>query len=323
MIKRKITGLLLGLLALMALPMAVSGANTIKIDSFAAVAGSETEVSVSYTADGDYIGFQTQVTLPEGLSFVKSGNSYATLTPEVAANHVISSNADGQTLKVVSFSSSNAPFGRSGRLFTFRVKASSTFKGGTATIANTIFSTADFKEVPFGSSSSEVSSEIPVGGITIDFAASGISGNTLNMYVGDGKDIKVNLTPADATQTALTWSSSNPTVATVDNNGHVVALAIGTTEITVTAESGVTAKLLVNVIPTPATSITFTTAAGKHLLPGETFRLEVSISPATTTDKRVIWSDDNPDVALVDENGNVTAIAPGTVVITATTSNGI
>ncbi|MDE6341414.1 MAG: Ig-like domain-containing protein, partial [Muribaculaceae bacterium] len=60
----------------------------------------------------------------------------------------------------------------------------------------------------------------------------------------------------------------------------------------------------------------------KTLTEGDTFTLTATIDPETTTDKTVTWSSSNTEVATV-ENGKVTAIAPGTAVITASTANGL
>lgn len=56
---------------------------------------------------------------------------------------------------------------------------------------------------------------------------------------------------------------------------------------------------------------------------GDSLTLTATVSPESATDKSVIWTSSNPDIATVDENGYVTAIAAGTVIITATTVNGL
>lgn len=54
------------------------------------------------------------------------------------------------------------------------------------------------------------------------------------------------------------------------------------------------------------------------LIPGESKPLTAAVTPWNATDRTVTWSSSNPEVATVDENGNVTAKAPGTATITAT-----
>ena len=54
----------------------------------------------------------------------------------------------------------------------------------------------------------------------------------------------------------------------------------------------------------------------------ETKSLTATVSPADATNKEVIWSSSHEEVATVDENGNVTAVSPGTATITVTTADG-
>ena len=58
------------------------------------------------------------------------------------------------------------------------------------------------------------------------------------------------------------------------------------------------------------------------LFEGESLLLTATITPDNATDKSIAWSSSNPNVAAVDEEGNVTAIAPGTAIITATANDG-
>jgi len=69
-----------------------------------------------------------------------------------------------------------------------------------------------------------------------------------DIYVGDSISLTATLSPADANNQTVTWTSSNPLVATVDRNGVVNALTAGTTIITVTTnDGGFTAKSIVTV----------------------------------------------------------------------------
>ncbi len=126
----------------------------------------------------------------------------------------------------------------------------------------------------------------------------------------------------------LQWSSSDPNVLTVNENGLVTAVGIGTATITVTAVgtnvSATTATITVSAIEAQSVTIneggywdTF------ELYEGETKQLTATIQPENTTDKTVTWSSNNTAVATVDQNGLVTAVGVGTAQISATTSNGI
>ncbi len=164
--------------------------------------------------------------------------------------------------------------------------------------------------------------ETPASGIVIDKDALGITGNNLEMRVGDTKTINVTVEPATATDKTITFSSSNAEVATVDADGKVTALALGETTITITARSGVSASITVNVVATSAASITLNKIEAT-LKATETVALEATIDPETTTDKSVTWSTSDASIATVDEDGVVTAVAVGNATITATTANGL
>ncbi len=139
---------------------------------------------------------------------------------------------------------------------------------------------------------------------------------------GDTFTITATIDPETTTDKTVTWSSSNTEVATVDN-GKVTAIAPGTATITASTTNGLTAQCNVTVtakiIEAAGISLDVTE---KTLTEGDTFIITATIDPETTTDKTVTWSSSNTDVATV-ENGKVTAIAPGTAVITASTANGL
>ena len=129
--------------------------------------------------------------------------------------------------------------------------------------------------------------------------------------------------PENATDKSVTWKSSNEAVATVDANGKVTAVAVGETTITATTADGsnLSASCKVTVIPTLAESITLDKIE-ISLEATETATLIATILPELTTDKSVEWSSSNEAIAVVDENGVVTAIAIGEATITATTTDG-
>jgi uncharacterized protein YjdB len=125
--------------------------------------------------------------------------------------------------------------------------------------------------------------------------------------------------PADAANQAVSWSSSNTSVATV-SNGLVTARSAGTADITVTtADGNKTATCNVTVtIPVTSVSLNQTSLA---LEPNGTAQLTATVNPANATNQAVSWSSSNTSVATV-SNGLVTARSAGTATITVTTADG-
>lgn len=156
----------------------------------------------------------------------------------------------------------------------------------------------------------------PVGNIILDRT-------TLNLKVGESGTIVATVTPDNATDKTLTWTSENPDIASVDAEGNVTAYTLGQTTITVESVStpGQTAQCVVNVVPTFVESITVE-PANILMYVGETYSLAVHIEPLEAEDKSVTWSSLNDNLITVDENGIVTAVSHGTTRIKATANDG-
>lgn len=120
----------------------------------------------------------------------------------------------------------------------------------------------------------------------------------------------------------IVWSSSDESVATVDNDGKVTAKKVGTATITATAVGGkVSAECKVTVEPIKVTGITLDTAKATIYV-GKTRTLKATVAPSDATYKAVTWTSSNSKVAKVDTNGKVTAVAAGIATITAKSSDG-
>ena len=147
--------------------------------------------------------------------------------------------------------------------------------------------------------------------------------NTLTLEKGEKGTLTATVAPTNATNKGVTWSSSNPEVATVDN-GVVTAGIGGGTTITVTTEDGSkTATCTVNVrvhigVPVQSVELNKTELA---LEVNGTEKLKATVEPQNATNNTVTWSSSNPEVATV-ANGTVTAVSAGTATITVTTADG-
>ena len=135
-----------------------------------------------------------------------------------------------------------------------------------------------------------------------------------------------------AENTPTQWSVTNGTLPdglTLNSGGTITGTpsAVGSSTFTVTATnnaSGSDSKeftLTINPAPILVTGVTLD-QANLELTEGETAQLTATVLPDNATNKNVTWSSDNPSVATVDQNGVVTAVAPGTATITATAADG-
>lgn len=110
------------------------------------------------------------------------------------------------------------------------------------------------------------------------------------------------------------WSSSDSSVATVDDSGNVTAKGLGTATIIAVLPNGSTAQATVTVVP-PITSITFDKALYK-VKPGASRTLGILLAPADTGEE-LIWSSSNTSIATVNADGTVTGVSKGTATVTA------
>ena len=158
----------------------------------------------------------------------------------------------------------------------------------------------------------------------IPVAASGISINptTVTLKVGENTTVTATVVPANTTDKNLKWTSSDETVAMVDENGEITGVGLGQCAVTATTSNGISANCMVSVIATPAGSISLDRKTAV-LRDGETVQLNPVILPETTTNKFVFFESSNLDVATVDNAGLVTAHNVGEATITATTINGL
>lgn len=139
----------------------------------------------------------------------------------------------------------------------------------------------------------------------------------LALVESDSETLVATVKPEDATDKTVTWSSSDATVATIDN-GKVTAIKAGESTITAKAgEKSATCKVTVSKKVIPVTEITLDHES-LTLFEGEEKTLVATIKPDDATDKTVTWSSSNNEVASVNEGGSVTAIATGDAIITAT-----
>ena len=137
----------------------------------------------------------------------------------------------------------------------------------------------------------------------------------------------VTVSPSNATNKGVTWSSSNTNVVSVDQNGNIKALKDGTAKIRVTAKdgSGKYAEASVTVESSKPTNILVTgvslNASTVKMYVGQSYQLIHTIKPSNATNKGVTWSSSNTNVVSV-SNGKIVGKSSGKARITVTTNDG-
>lgn len=149
-----------------------------------------------------------------------------------------------------------------------------------------------------------------------------ISEASLSINSGTTAQLSATITPSDAYNSKVIWTSSNENVATVDANGLVTAIAGGSCTIKATSAdgSGIVASCQVTVMQM-VTSIT---------LSEETLQMEVDdykiitaiVLPTNATNTSVSWSSSDESVAEITSNGGVVAVGKGICTITCTAKDG-
>ena len=145
-------------------------------------------------------------------------------------------------------------------------------------------------------------------------------GQAASVDVGDTLQLGTTLSPAGARAT-LTWKSSKPKVAIVDENGKVTPVAEGKTRITVTTHNKKKASITVTVVdPFKPTGLTLSQGSSTMICEGDTLELSVGFVPATAKGT-LMWKSSKSKVATVDSTGKVTAIGKGKATITVQAAN--
>ena len=276
----------------------VSSSGVVTVNGGATIGG--TTVITVTTADGSRTATctvtagtaVTGVTIPVTLTVHRGSTS--TLTPTISPS--------GATVTSVTWSSSNTSVAT--------VNSSGLVTGvgaGTATITVTTVD-GGFTDTC---------------AVTVDVSVTGVSLNETALTLARSAvyTLIATVSPSDATNQSVTWSSSNTAVATVSSGGVVTvksAATIGaTTVITVTTVDGSRTATCTIMAGTPVTGVTLPSTLTVN--PGSPSTLTPTISPSGATNKTVTWSSSNTSVATVSSSGVVTAVSGGTATITVTT----
>lgn len=143
------------------------------------------------------------------------------------------------------------------------------------------------------------------------------------LKLGESYTLTTSITPTNASNTVFKFSSSDESVATIDENGTITALSLGKT--TITARIGyrydsfeVTINEEGTEIPLTSIKINYGDESNLSLLPDTYLFIGAEITPSDTTESTdVIWSSSNEDIIEIDSDGLLYTIQPGKATITA------
>lgn len=160
-----------------------------------------------------------------------------------------------------------------------------------------------------------------------DVVATGVSidQQALALAIEQTITLKATVSPEDANDRSVTWSSSDETVATVSQEGEVTTHKAGTVTIIATSNSGgytaTCAVTVSNEIYVAVTSVSINKGT-LNLAVGAKETLTATVKPKNATTKNVTWASQDNAIATVSATGEVTAVALGTTVISVVTLDG-
>ena len=161
---------------------------------------------------------------------------------------------------------------------------------------------------------------VKISSVTVDGEKQ--TSDSIEMSLGDIGRINGEVYPKDATNKTLEYYSSDESVVEVYSDGRIFAASVGSATLTVRSEENpdYSYSVEVTVRKIPLESISFA-SDNIDISVGENSRLEVLIYPQNSTDKTLIWHSSDPGILSIDENGAVTAIAEGEVIISVTSES--
>lgn len=144
-----------------------------------------------------------------------------------------------------------------------------------------------------------------------------LSESKLSLEIDQIHQLTVKHSPSHLSTPNYLWTSSNNEIVKVDRNGNITALDIGEAIISVEAE-GLLLSAKCNVIVNPVEAHSIELSQTKMDVPlGDSIQLEVKLSPDNVTDKIILWSSNDTNIAEVTDNGLVKCVGLGKTIVTA------
>jgi uncharacterized protein YjdB/endonuclease I len=184
-------------------------------------------------------------------------------------------------------------------------------------------STTSYTEFAGSSSSATVYLFKEVSAASVAVTGVSLSASTASVNVGSTTTLTATVSPSDATNKSVTWSSSNTSIATV-SSGVVSGVSAGNATITVTTADGgwtdtCTVTVSATTIDVTAVAVSF---ASSSIYVGQTTQANVAYTPSNATNKTGTWTSDDETVASVNSSGAVTAVGVGSTYINFESNDG-
>jgi uncharacterized repeat protein (TIGR02543 family) len=253
------------------------------------------DYTVQLETEGDYAGEAMLVAKPYSITYKLNGG---TITAAAANPATYTRDTESFTLLIPT-------------------KTGYTFAGWTGTGLNAATVTV---LIPRGSTGNRSYTATWLKNTDDDVRVTGISVEDFNLSalpLGDHWKATAIVDPKNATNPGVLWTSSDPSVVVVDENGMIRAVGTGTATVTVTTVDGgkqKTGKITVKNADEITSSCVQMDRTTAKLAVGETLRLYANSTPNAVS---IRWVSSDTSVLTVDENGLVTAVSPGAATVDA------
>ena len=151
----------------------------------------------------------------------------------------------------------------------------------------------------------------------------------ISLTIGKTYQLKAKVQPDNATNKTLTYTSDNPTIASVNDKGVITAHKTGSAKITVKAAGGIAKDITVTITPKPEMPIAVRSIELSpnedtiSVVMGTSRQLNVQVKPENAADKKLSFSSSDEGIASINGEGLVTAKAVGNANITINAANGV
>ena len=269
--------------------------------------GDAATLSIELKNAGDVVGFQCDISLPEGITI---SGAMTLLRHQEGVHTLVTNEQEDGMMRVLVYSNPNTTFtGNSGVVLNVPLSVDLPIGDYSIKLQNSVVT------APGAKAYYVEDSEVALTVTPVYVQSVVLNKSTLEMPVGSSEQLCATVSPTNATDKSVTWTSSDTRVATVDANGTVIAVSVG--DATITASSGgETATCSVSVLPIAVTSVMLDKTI-LSLTVGDSGQLTATVSPTNATDKSVTWTSSDTRVATVDANGTVIAVSVGDATITA------